>query len=141
MDPRALNEKLRKEILAGLVGQDREKVLAEIEARENFISSVERGTEVRCSCGLIMPRVSFYEHRKESKHEESPLIAKLEMCSCGLTMSASNLREHNMETGYTPVRQPFKQERKPQRIPGKKPAGIKPALNFQFEKPDDMTEP
>ena len=141
MDPRALNEKLRKEILAGLVGQDREKVLAEIEARENFISSVERGAEVRCSCGLIMPRVSFYEHLKETKHEETRLIEKLETCSCGLIMSVSNLREHSMETGHTPIPQPFKQDRRPQRIPGTKPAGIKLALNFQFEKPDDMTEP
>ena len=141
MDPRALSEKLPEGNIRRACRTDREKVLAEIEARENFISSVERGTEVRCSCGLIMPRVSFYEHLKETKHEETRLIEKLETCSCGLIMSVSNLREHSMETGHTPIPQPFKQDRRPQRIPGTKPAGIKLALNFQFEKPDDMTEP
>ena len=140
MDPRALNDKLRKEILAGLVGTDRERFLTEIEARENLTSSVEKGTTLRCSCGLVMLRGSFYEHLKETKHEERQVREKKETCSCGLTVSLTNLREHQIETGHTLLSGQVKQGRKRQSLRGKRPAGIRPALNFQFNNPADITE-
>ena len=140
MDPRALNDKLRKEILAGLVGTDRERFLTELEARENLTSSVEKGTTLRCSCGLVMLRGSFYEHLRETKHEERQVREKAETCSCGLTVSPTNLREHQIETGHTLLSGQVKQGRKRQSLRGKRPAGIRPALNFQFNNPADITE-
>jgi len=103
------------------------------------ITVAEAGTGFGYLAIVIAYLPTLYE--AFSPEEARRLIEKLEMCSCGLTMSASNLREHSMETDHTPIHQPFKQDRRPQRMPGTKPAGIKPALSFQFEKPDDMIEP
>ncbi len=139
MHPRALNDKLRKETLAGLVSTDRERAVTEIEARENFKSSMDKRAMVRCSCDLVMSRGIFYEHLKETKHEERHAREKTETCSCGLTMSTS-LREHQIETSHTSLSQQVKLERKPRSLRGTRPAGIKPALNFRFGKPDDITE-
>ncbi len=100
MDLRELNEKLRRELLATLDGIARDKVMAEIEARDRFILQLESGVEVRCSCGLVMSQSSFYEHQKETRHRIQPEGEKMETCSCGLVMSSTNLREHEKETRH-----------------------------------------
>ena len=130
MDPRELNKKLRREILSSPDGRAREKVAAEVDARE-----------VRCSCGLIMSRSSFLEHRRETKHEISPSKEKLETCSCGLVMSSLNMREHQKETEHASISQDAKPERSPERPARIRPTGIKSPPDFSFDKYDRLDKP
>ena len=141
MEPRELNEKLRREILSNLDGQAREKVTAEIDARERFALLIENRVEERCSCGLIMSRTSFLEHRKETKHEISPSKEKLETCSCGLVMSSLNMSEHQIETEHTSIPQTVQRERGPERPARTKPMGIKSPPDFSFDKYNSGLDP
>ncbi len=120
MDLRELNEKLRKQLL-NTEGVNREKVIAEIRARDRFLAELEEKMEVRCSCGLVMSRRNYYEHQKDTKHDVQPeprdnfprnrkessnepqleTADGLHVCSCGLVMSGANLREHQKETRHT----------------------------------------
>ncbi len=67
MDPLALNEKLRREVLS-MTGEAREKVEAEIRARERFLAGLENEIQITCSCGLTLARSRYWEHQKETKH-------------------------------------------------------------------------
>ncbi len=132
---RKLNDKLRNEILQNLNRQAQEKVIAEIEARERFVSDLEQGVEVKCSCGLVMSRSNFYEHRKDTKHEASVEGEKMETCSCGLTMSTTNLRGHQTETHHTTRPQQAKPQRPRGRPDRTRPTGMRPPPDFSFDKP------
>ena len=137
MDPRELNEKLR-ELLATLDGIARDKVTAEIELRDRFISQLENGVEVRCNCGLIMSRSSFYEHQKETKHQIQPEGEKMEACSCGLVMSSTNLREHQKETRHGQA----KTVNRPRSMAKVKPVRLqKPRANRSIDSPGGWDEP
>jgi len=120
MDLRELNEKLRKQLM-NMEGVDREKVIAEIRARDRFLAELEEKLEVRCSCGLVMSRRNYYEHQKDTKHDlpsdlgesfsrrgkkpvDEPRIEVgdgLHVCSCGLVMPGASFQEHQKETRHT----------------------------------------
>ncbi len=119
MDLRELNEKLRKQLM-NMEGVDREKVIAEIRARDRFLAELEEKLEVRCSCGLVMSRRNYYEHQKDTKHdlpselgdsfsrrgkkpvdEPQTVGDELHVCSCGLVMSGANFQEPQKETRHT----------------------------------------
>ncbi len=127
MDLRELNESLKRELMS-LQGVDREMVMGEGEARDRFLSGLEESLEVRCSCGLVMSRGSYYEHQKDTKHGVQLEVGKgpyleressappeagagqgFHVCSCGLSMSGANLREHQKETRH--ASQPREQKR------------------------------
>ncbi len=67
MDSLALNERLRRGVLS-MTGEAREKVEAEIRARERFLIEPENEVQVTCSCGLAMARSRYSEHEKETRH-------------------------------------------------------------------------
>jgi len=68
MDLNALNEKLRTEVLPELDGPARQRVLAEIHLREDFVTHLDENLEVECVCGLHMTRASYNEYRKVTQH-------------------------------------------------------------------------
>ena len=120
MDLKALNEKLRREVLPELDGPARQRVLAEIHLREDFVTHLDENLEVECACGLHMTRASYYEHQKATRHplrserEKSKRDAEtigegqppnneseaIEVCSCGLLIPASLLQEHMQEAHH-----------------------------------------
>ncbi len=131
MDLRELNESLKRELMS-LQGVDREMVMGEVDARHRFVSGLEESQEVKCSCGLVMSRGSYYEHQKDTKHGvqlEVGRVPRLEkeptaqpwaeagqgshVCSCGLSMSGANLREHQKETRHASQPREQKQSKAP----------------------------
>jgi hypothetical protein len=138
MGTRDPNEKLRREIRETLDSLAREEIRAETEARERFVSNTEQGLMVKCSCGLVMSRASFYEHRKETRHDVSPAKERMETCSCGLVMSTANLREHQSETEHTTQPERASRDRRPDRLGRTRPRGIRLPPDFSFSRPDDF---
>ncbi len=131
MDLRELNEKLRRQ-LTSMEGVDREKVIAEMNARDRFLAQLEEKLEVRCSCGLVMSRRNYWEHQKDTKHDLPLELGKssgngrravvepqievgegLQVCSCGLMMSGANFREHQKETRHSSHPQQLKRSNAP----------------------------
>ncbi len=161
MDFRELNEKLRKQLMS-MEGVDRERVKAEIRARDAFLAELEEKLEVRCSCGLVMSRRNYYEHQKDTKHDfpselwdgfprrgkklvgvpEIEVGEGLHVCSCGLVMSGANFREHQKETRHSSHPRQLKRSNKPRSFSRAKLfEDTPPAGTTSFEGPGSPEEP
>ncbi len=160
MDLRELNEKLRKQ-LTNMEGVNREKLIAEIRARDRFLAELEEKMEVRCSCGLIMSRPNYYEHQKDTKHDVQPELRDnfprhgkeasnephlemddgLHVCSCGLMMSGANFREHQKETRHTSHPRQLKRSNTPRPLRKAKSFTVPPFSETSIPSPGSPEEP
>ncbi len=160
MDLTELNDKLRKQLM-NMKGVNREKVIAEIAARDRFLAELGEKMEVRCSCGLVMSRRNYYEHREDTEHDvqqeprdnfprhgkESSNEPQLEtgeglrVCSCGLIMSGTNFREHQKETRHTSHPRQLRRSNTPRPLRKAGSFSATPLSESSIAGPDSLIEP